>query len=221
MHRITLREISALTHDTNRLVFTRPEGYDFTPGQATDFALDQDGWREETRPFTFTSQPDEPILEFTIKSYPDHDGVTKRIADLRPGDTVLIDQPWGAIHDQGPGVFIAGGAGITPFIPILRRRARDNKLSGCTLIFSNKSERDIILREEWEGMPGLECIFTVTEENGSTVPRQEITADFLKANVPDWGVQVYICGPPPMIEAVEKAVKSLGVIDEHIVTEEA
>ena len=77
MHRITLCEISALTHDTNRLVFTRPEGYDFTPGQATDFALDQDGWREETRPFTFTSQPDEPILEFTIKSYPDHDGVTK------------------------------------------------------------------------------------------------------------------------------------------------
>ncbi|MGY6646570.1 MAG: FAD-binding oxidoreductase [Salinarimonas sp.] len=221
MHRITLREISALTHDTYRLVFTRPEGYDFTPGQATDFALDQDGWREETRPFTFTSQPDEPILEFTIKSYPDHDGVTKRIADLRPGDTVLIDQPWGAIQDQGPGIFIAGGAGITPFIPILRRRARDNKLSGCTLIFSNKSERDIILREEWEGMPGLECIFTVTEENGSNVPRQEITADFLKANVPDWGAHVYICGPPPMIEVVEKAVKSLGVPDEHIVTEEA
>lgn len=221
MQRITLREIAALTHDTNRLVFTRPEGYDFTPGQATDFALDQDGWREETRPFTFTSQPDEPILEFVIKSYPDHDGVTRRIADLRPGDTVLIDQPWGAIQDQGPGVFIAGGAGITPFIPILRKRARENKLSGCTLIFSNKTERDIILREEWEGMPGLECIFTVTEENGSNVPRQDITADFLEANVPDWGAQVYICGPPPMIEAVEKAVKSLGVADEHIVTEEA
>ena len=111
--------------------------------------------------------------------------------------------------------------GITPFIPILRRRARDNKLSGCTLIFSNRTERDIILREEWEGMPGLECIFTVTDENGATVPRQDITADFLKANVPDWGGHVYICGPPPMIEAVQKAVKSLGVSDEHIVTEEA
>lgn len=221
MNRITLREISPLTHDTNRLVFTRPEGYDFTPGQATDFALDQEGWREEKRPFTFTSQPDEAILEFTIKSYPDHDGVTKRIADLRPGDTVLIGEPWGAINDQGPGVFIAGGAGITPFIPILRKRARDNNLSGCTLIFSNRTERDIILREEWEGMPALECIFTVTDENGSTVPRQDITADFLKANVPDWGSNVYICGPPPMIEMVEKAVKSLGVSDDRIVTEEA
>ena len=95
-------------------------------------ALDKDGWRDEQRPFTFTGLPDADRLEFVIKSYPSHDGVTEQIADLKPGDSVLIEDPWGAIEDKGPGTFIAGGAGITPFIAILRaRHAREGSLAGC------------------------------------------------------------------------------------------
>ena len=42
-HRLTLRRIEPVTHDVNRLVFDRPDGYDFTPGQATLMRLDRDG----------------------------------------------------------------------------------------------------------------------------------------------------------------------------------
>ena len=75
--KLTLKSIAPVTHDTWHLVFDRPEGFAFEPGQATHWALDKDGWRDEDRPFTMTSHPEAEIVEFVIKSYPDHDGVTE------------------------------------------------------------------------------------------------------------------------------------------------
>lgn len=57
-HRLTLRAIEPVTHDTNHLVFDRPGGYSWRPGQATLLRLDRDGWRDQKRPFTFVSDPD-------------------------------------------------------------------------------------------------------------------------------------------------------------------
>lgn len=169
---LTLRSITPVTHDTHQLEFDRPEGFDYTPGQAVDMALDQDGWRDSAHPFTMTSLPGDETLQFVIKSYPEeaegHEGMTARVARLQPGDTVLVEDPWGAIHDAGDGVFIAGGAGVTPFISILRDKlARKGTLSGNTLVFSNKTERDIILRDAFEKMPGLKTCFIVTDEEDS------------------------------------------------------
>ena len=147
-HELTLKIKEQLTPDTHRYVFTKPEGIAFKPGQATEMTLMKDGWRDEGRPFTFTSLPDEDALEFVIKSYPDHDGVTEQLAKLVPGDTVEIVEPFGAITDHGPGVFIAAGAGITPFVSILDKHAAKGAMD-CTLIFTNATEADIILREKW------------------------------------------------------------------------
>lgn len=221
-HTLTLRAIEPVTHNVNHLIFDRPDGYEFKPGQATDFALDKEGWREEQRPFTFCNLPESDTLEFVIKSYPSHDGVTEQIAKLQRGDTVLIEDAWGAIEDKGPGVFIAGGAGITPFIAILRaRHARDGHLNGCQLIFSNSEERDIILREEWEKMPGLEEIFTLTDEDAAGLPHEKIDGDFLDKKVKDWSGMFYVCGPDPMVEEIAGILKDKGVPEDRIVTEEA
>lgn len=220
-HKITLREITALTHDTHQLVFDKPEGYDFTPGQATDLALDRDGWREEKRPFTFTALPGEETLQFVIKSYPDHDGVTEQIGRMKAGDSALIEDAWGAIEDKGDGVFIAGGAGVTPFIAILRDKLhRKGTLEGNTLLFSNKAERDIILRDSFEAMPGLRCHWTVTDQPESPLARGQIDramlADFVRS---DRDV-CYVCGPDPMVEAMPGQLRDLGVPEDRIVTED-
>ena len=160
-HELTLKIKEQLTPDTHRYVFTKPEGIAFKPGQATEMTLMKDGWRDEGRPFTFTSLPDEDALEFVIKSYPDHDGVTEQLAKLVPGDTVEIVEPFGAITDHGPGVFIAAGAGITPFVSILDKHAAKGAMD-CTLIFTNATEADIILREKWEKMDGLKTVSRMT-----------------------------------------------------------
>lgn len=219
-HTLTLRSKAPLTHDTHRYVFDRPEGYDFTPGQACHMALDRDGWRDEDRPFTFTSLPDEDRLEFTIKSYPDHDGVTTRLAELEQGDTVLVDDPSGAIEDRGDGVFIAGGAGVTPFIAILRNKLEQKgTLAGNTLVFSNATEDDIIMRQEFERMEGLRCHWTVTEETGSPLARGMIDAEMLRPLVDPDRDTAYVCGPPEMTDAVREHLESLGVPKERLIYE--
>ncbi|ETX14779.1 flavodoxin reductase [Roseivivax halodurans JCM 10272] len=218
---LTLRSIEPVTHDTNHLVFDKPEGFEYVPGQATDMALDLDGWREEKRPFTFTSLPGEETLEFVIKSYPDHDGVTERIGQMKPGDKVLVDEPWGAISDQGPGWFIAGGAGVTPFIAILRKRLHENgTLKGSTLIFSNKTEKDIILRDTFEGMDGLSCVFVVTDDEESPLYATEIGKAMLCEHVTPGEGKAYVCGPDAMLDDVSAALRDIGVDKSDIITEE-
>jgi len=223
MPTLTLQEIEPVTHDTYRLTFPRPDGYTFTPGQATEVTLAKDGLRDEARPFTFVSQPDQDELRFIIKSYPEHDGVTEHIPELEPGDRVRIGDAWGAIQDRGPGVFIAGGAGITPFIPILRQRRRQGTLQGCTLVFSNLTERDIILRDEWEAMEdeGLDLWLLVTDEPGSALSHRMLDQDALAGRFPDAAEQrFYLCGPQPMVEDLTAALKALGADPEAITLEE-
>ena len=109
-----------VTHDVKRFIVERPEGYDFLPGQATEMSINIPGYEEEKRPFTFTSLTEDLVLEFTIKGYP-RDGVTQKLHELHPGNELIRRDVWGTIDFKHPGVFIAGGAGITPFIAILRR----------------------------------------------------------------------------------------------------
>jgi ferredoxin-NADP reductase len=219
-HTITIRAIEPLTHDVRRYRCDKPAGYEFEPGQATDVRLDQDGWRDETRPFTFTSLPEHDHLEFTIKSYPDHDGVTAQIGMADVGDRLIIGGAWGAITDQGAGTFIAGGAGVTPFIAILRDRLVRDDLDGCHLIFSNLTERDIIMRTEFEGMVGLRTTFLVTDEPDSPLAADLLDKTSLDRLIDDVDQQFYVCGPPPMIDAVTSALQSLGVDGARITVED-
>ena len=102
------------------------------------------------------------MLEFTIKCYSDHEGVTRALHRLAAGAELLLSEPFGTISYQGPGVFLAGGAGITPFMAILRERARAADLDGNTLIFSNKTPADVICEKELRHYLGGRCILTCT-----------------------------------------------------------
>jgi ferredoxin-NADP reductase len=214
---LTLQDVESVTHDTRRFRFDRPEGFEFEPGQATHMALDRDGWRKEDRPFTMVSDPSEDRIDFVIKIYPDHDGVTERLDRLKPGDRVLADDPAGAITDHGPGTFLAAGAGITPYIPILDQREKRGEMEGCRLIFSNRTARDIILREHWEAMEGLDTVF-VTDVPGDGFPDGRIDRDFLDGRLVPGG-HVYLCGPHGFVDAMRDAARDLGVPEDRIVNE--
>src|SRR5687767_12650599 len=132
-HVITIKAIDQVTHDVKRFQCGKPADYDFLPGQATEVSINQEEWLHEKRPFTFTSLNESPDLGFVIKIYKDHPGVTNALDTLKPGDELIVRDVWGAIAYKGPGYFIAGGAGITPFIAILRQLKKDNKLDGNRL----------------------------------------------------------------------------------------
>jgi propane monooxygenase reductase subunit len=219
MHTVKIIEITPLTHDVKKFVTEKPEGYDFVPGQATEVAINQENWKDEKRPFTFTSLPEEDNLEFVIKSYRDHDGVTKKMDDLSVNDELLIDDAWGAIQFKGNGIFIAGGAGITPFIPIIKDLGNKGKIQGNKLFFANKTGKDVILEAYWQDLLGEDFISILAEEVVEGHQQGMINMDFLKANIEDFSQAFYICGPQKMVEDINEALTFLGADPDGLVFE--
>lgn len=219
---VAIRDIQQITHDVKRFKVDKPDGFNFVPGQATEVSIDKLRWRDEKRPFTFTSLNGEPDLEFTIKIYDDHNGVTNQLNYLNIGDQLIIDDPWGTIQYKGPGVFLAGGAGVTPFIAILRRLARDNSIEDNTLIFSNKTEKDIILEDEFAAMMGQDFINVITDEptDDYIYPDGFIDKAFLEEHIDDFDQPFYVCGPMEFNEAMIDSLKELGADPDALVFEE-
>ena len=219
-HKLAISKIEDVTHDVRQFTFEKPEGFAFTPGQAAEVGIDRDGWRDAGNPFTFTALPGWDELQFTIKIYPEHDGLTEQIGTLKVGDSFIVGEPWGTIEYKGKGTFIAGGAGVTPFIAILRMLRERGELSGHRLIFANKREEDIILRDEFDAMPGLETIHVLSEEDKSGFEHGLVDKAMLERLVGNTAQHFYVCGPDPMIESVNDALKQLGADPHALVFEQ-
>jgi len=216
---VKIQSIKHITHDVLQLVTERPENYNFAPGQATHIAINKPGWKAKRNPFTFTCLPEDDFLEFTIKTYPEHKGVTNELLKLKEDDELMLEEVFGAISYKGEGVFIAGGAGVTPFISIFRDLHAKNKVGNNTLIFANKTKADILLEKEFTDLLGKNFITILSDEKTDGYANGQITEDFLKAYVNSTTQHVYVCGPPPMMEAVQKQLSNLHIPKKVIVVE--
>lgn len=209
-----------VTRDVKRFIVEKPEGFSFSPGQGVELAIDNDRWRDEGRPFTPTSLADDKVLEFTIKAYPSHQGVTQALHASEPGQALTLSEPFGTIQYKGPGVFIAGGAGVTPFIAIFRELARRDELQQQTLLFSNKTPADIINEKEFRHLLGDRCLLTCTEISVGGIDDQRITQRYLESKISDFDQHFYICGPESFMDSVTSALDDLGAKPEALVFEQ-
>lgn len=218
-HLVKVLSIEKLTHDVLRIVTEKPEGFSFTPGQAAELSINKVDWKEEKRPFTFTCLPEDDYLEFTIKTYPLHKGVTNQLFSLKPSDELILHEVFGAIQYKGEGIFIAGGAGVTPFISIFRYLQSTGKTGNNKLIFANKTKADIILEHEFRNQLGNNFINILSEEKAAGYENGMISEDFIQAHSSGTDQLFYICGPEPMMEAVEKQLAALHIQEESIIKE--
>jgi hypothetical protein len=218
-HIVKIIAIEPVTHDVIRFIVQKPKGYKFTPGQATEVSINTPALINEKQPFTFTSLNDNEHLEFTIKIYDNHNGVTNELEKLNQGDELIIRDAWGAIEYKGEGVFIAGGAGVTPFIAILRQLHAENKIANNKLICTNKTESDIILKKELDEILGKNFINTLTDEKKDGYDNRRIDITFLKEKITDFNQHFYVCGPPAFVEAISEALNSLGAKSDAVVLE--
>ncbi len=209
-HIVKILSVEAVTHDVRSFKIQKPNGYTFIPGQATDVAINKPEWKNENRPFTFTALNDWDHLEFTIKIYPEHKGVTNQLGQLQAGDELIIHDVWGAIQYKGEGVFIAGGAGVTPFIAILRQLKKENKIGKNVLLFSNKTRDDIILHDEFSAMLGENFINTLTHAIVPGYDHHLIDEEYLKQKIKNFNQNFYICGPDPMVTSIKSIIEKLG-----------
>ncbi len=95
-----------------------------------------------------------------------------------------------------------------------------NELGTSKLIFSNKKREDIILKNEFEKILGENFINILSDEKTNEYANGFITEDFLNQNIGTTEQKFYICGPPPMMDAIEKYLKDLGVSKDSIIKEE-
>ncbi len=108
-------------------------------------------------------------------------------------------------------MFIAGGAGITPFISIFRDLQTKDEIPGNMLVFANKTKADIILEQEFKKLLGNAFINILSDEKTEGYFHGMINETFLKDNISDFNKLFYICGPPKMMDIVLKQLANLGV----------
>ncbi|MBS1681827.1 MAG: flavodoxin reductase [Bacteroidetes bacterium] len=213
-HQVRVLKTAFVTHNVKQFVVEKPRGYSFIPGQATDVSIAKPGLENELRPFTFTCLPNADYLEFIIKIYTGHNGITEKLLDVNEGDHLIIHDVFGAIEYKGPGLFLAGGAGITPFLAILRYLNSRNQLAGNVLLFANRTEEDIILKDELKQMLNKNYFDVLESDSGKRIDKemiqQHLTADQF----------YYLCGPPKFTEITIENLVSLGISDSKIVLEQ-
>ncbi len=219
MKTIKIISVESATHNVTHLITEKPEGFSFSPGQAADLSVDKPEWETELRPFTFTSHPSDDFLEFYIKQYPERNGVTEQIGKLHAGDTLNLKDAFGDIKYQGEGIFIAGGAGITPFLAILKDLETKNKIGNNKLIFANNTSADIIEEAFFTSLLGNHFINVLSKEENEKYIHGHITKELIKEQMDNDNINFYLCGPPPMMEAVLAQLKELKVEQSKIVQE--
>ena len=87
------------------------------------------------------------------------------------------------------------------------------------LIFANKTKADIIMKDEFTQMLGDNFINILSKEKTDEYSYGQISEDFLKENIGPAGSYFYLCGPPPMMDAIEKQLTHLNIPADKIVKE--
>ncbi len=206
-----------ITHDVKRFVLEKPADFEYTPGQSAHISINLPGWEEQIRAFTFTSLQHWDFLEFIIKIYDEHNGVTSEMGKLNAGAELLLHDIYGTIKYKGPGIFIAGGTGITPFIAIFRALAESGNLRNVALLYSNKTTEDIILHDELTKILGPAYKNVFTREGVIGFRERRIDRKFLIENIGDFDFRFYVCGPKKFTEEICEALVSLGANPEYLI----
>jgi glycine betaine catabolism B len=204
--------------------------FEFLPGQYLNLSLVVDG-QKVRRSYTIASAPTRiGYCEVTVKREPR--GLSSRhLHDaVKAGDMLEVRAPAGRFTFTGAEansvVLLAGGVGITPLMAHIRYLTDLSWPGDIYLVFSVKTERDIIFRDELDALrrrhPNLHVTVTLTRDDGSawTGERGRITPALLARAVPEIALRrVYICGPTEMTDPTRQMLRDLGVPAEAIQVE--
>lgn len=186
----------------------------FLPGQYVNIDVPGSG---QSRSYSFSTAPGEQRICFLIKKIPD--GLMSNwLASAKPGDRLDITGPLGSFYlrdVERPLLFLAGGTGLAPFFSMLEVLARAGSEQKIHLIYGVTRDLDLVLVDEIEAyaarLPNF-TFATVVAEEASSHPRKGWVTQHMPAEVLHGGdVDVYLCGPPPMVDAVRKHFDDNGV----------
>ncbi|MGP3910551.1 ferredoxin reductase family protein [Nonomuraea sp. 10N515B] len=203
------------------------EGFRFEPGQFGWITVGRSPFALTQHPFSFSSSAEaDGRVQMSIKAIGDF---TNSVAGLRPGTRAYVDGPHGVFtpdRNEGPGfVLIAGGIGIGPMMSMLRTFADRDDQRPCQLFYAGRTLEDTPFLEEIQQLRqrlNLTLVHVLEDPpQGWTGERGRIDQALLHRHLPERyaRMQFFICGPPPMLDAMESTLAELGVPAAHIHTE--
>ena len=186
----------------------------FLPGQYVNLQVPGS---KETRSYSFSSGPNQRELSFLIRDVPEGLMSTYMRSKANDGDFLMFTGPYGRFYlrtPERPILMLAGGTGLAPFLSMLRWLREHPSEHPIMLAYGVNGNDDLVeleaLEELRSALPAFNY-FTVVVDPASDHPRIGYVTDHLGAEHLHGGeVDIYVCGPPPMVEGVRRWMDSTG-----------
>ena len=196
----------------------------YTAGQFIELTLphDQPDDRGIKRYFTLSSSPMDDLLTITTKIVSDNSSFKRTLNELKKGARVTMAEPMGDFvlpkDPSIPLVFVAGGMGITPYHSIFRWQHDMNETRDIRFLYAVSQEDDIIFQDTFDDV-GVHATIIVSEPSSAWGgERGHLTAEhILKLAEPAPDALIYMAGPEPMIESLEKDLHKLDIPKQRLV----
>ncbi len=187
----------------------------FLPGQYVNILVPG---TDQTRSYSFSSGPHAGEVYFLLRNTPTGALTTYLRDRARAGDRIEFNGPLGSFYlraIQRPVLFLAGGTGLAPFLSMLEKVSNNGVGHPIHLIFGVTNDADLVKVDELEEYAKRLPNFTFTccvAEEGSSYPNKGYVTRYIKPEHLNGGlVDIYLCGPPPMVDAVRKYLADQGI----------
>ena len=217
--RAVVTEVEALTHDIRRLVLevSEPADFSFVPGQYVDVWIPDSDAR---RSFSMANVPGDGRIELIVKRYPEGRFSSLLDGAIALGDELRFTGPYGAFHlrdNARPILMVAGGSGMAPILSLLRTLAAERSARPVRFFYGARTEQDLfyeeLIRELGTGLADFE--FTPVLSETDKFVHEAADEQLESGAIGD--PEIYMCGPPPMIDAmIELATERHGIDEGRI-----
>ena len=215
--RAAIREVQALSDSTIRLAIEGDElgKLAFLPGQYVNLQVPGS---EQTRAYSFSSMPQDGKVSFLIRNVPGGlmSGYLTQLAKV--GDQMTLTGPLGSFYLRDvrrPLLLLAGGTGLAPFLAMLEKLAASGSDQPVHLIYGVTNDFDLVemdkLAEFAERLPNFTYSACVANPDSQHPLKGYVTQHIAPGQLNDGDVDIYLCGPPPMVEAVNQDLRQRGI----------
>lgn len=187
----------------------------FLPGQYVNIAVPG---TEVTRSYSFANAPHEERLVFLVKLTPGGAMSTWLTERAAVGDEVTFTGPNGSFflrEARRPVLMLAGGTGLAPVLSMLRQLEVDGCDRGGRLVYGVSTDDDLVKLDEVgelvSRLPGFSWDHCVSDPASTAANKGYVMSLIGDDDLHDGDVAIYLCGPPPMVEAVRTHVAGAGI----------